>query len=336
MQIDATQNLESSEDKNEELSLRDQIESAKAEIESANNEPEKSPIKPVEVEESPKDDGKESQNETETKPVPVVEDVAAPNSWNKEAREKWADIPVEAKRYIAEREAQMHRAITAQDELKEAGKAIRELVQPFSPLFKEIGQPAPDLIRGYLQTEETLRRGSPEQKAGLMANVLRSYGVDLGLLSQAIGNPQPVPQLDPRVQSLEQRIAQFEENTRLQQEAEKISVIESFLSDNSLTDESIDQEFIAHIGLTKSMNPNLSERQILDKAWENYSWGNPAHRQKLIEKQVAESTKSEKVLRAKKAGSSVSGSPGAGSIQEKPAESLREELERNFSRAARV
>jgi hypothetical protein len=328
-----TKEVEQTQEKEEEkeLDLREQIMAAKEEIEAKQVEKTVESEKPEKVEEPEKKEVKEeSKEDTEDT------DIKPPNSWSKERKEQWSQIPKEAREYISKRESEMHKAITANDELKQAGKVIREVTMPYRDVFEELKDTKPaDLIKGYLETERTLRRGSPEQKAALIGNVIKSYGLDLNLLNNAIQGNVQVQQFqpDPRLSTLEQRIAQFEAQQQAQQENQKLSVIQQFMSDNNIDESGINEQFLAEVSFTRGSNPSLSEREVLDRALERYQWTNPELRQSLLAKQQTEASKQDTLKRAKNAASSVSGSPGTGSESDKPAESVAEELRRQFGRA---
>ena len=315
---DENASLEGSSDE-KELSLRDQIEAARDEVEAADNPAEKAEPEKAEP--------------ATPEPEKADPDEPPPNSWAADAKAKWGDIPQEARQYIARREAEMHRAITAQDDLKTAGKAIRELVSPYQDLFAEMPDiKPPALIKGYLETEKTLRRGTPEQKAQLIGNVIKAYGLDLNLLGQALNAEQPIYRPDPRVETLEQRLARFEAEAEQRQEKEKLSVIEKFMTDNQVTEQHIDEAFIAEFEAVRRLNPQLNEAESLQKAWDRHSWATPELRKAHIEKQHQDTSKQEALNRARRAGASVTGSPGLGTENDKPLGSLREELERNYGR----
>ena len=321
------------EESSEEPSLRDQILTAKAEIESV--EESNAPVEVVR--EEAKADDKVVDTEANKEPAKVDSSIPAPTSWKSEAKEKWGDIPDEAKKYIAQREAEMHRAITAQDDLKTAGKAIRELVQPYQDLFAEMPDiKPPALIRGYLETEKTLRRGTPEQKAALIGNVIKAYGLDVNLLNAALQGQIQATRPDPRVETLEQRIARFEELEQQRAESEKLSAIEKFMVDNAIDEDFITDEFLNEVKIVRATSPQLSERQALDQALERYRWLSPSLRESMLKSQHKDASKQDALNRARKAGSSVVGSPGLGADIDKPATDLRAELERQFSRVGRL
>lgn len=52
----------------------------------------------------------------QTAPAQAQTDIPAPPSWNAEAKAKWADVPPDVRRYIAEREENVHRQFTRHDE----------------------------------------------------------------------------------------------------------------------------------------------------------------------------------------------------------------------------
>jgi hypothetical protein len=146
-------------------------------------------------------------------PEPAKPAIDAPLSWSAEARAHWAKLPPEAQAYIAQREGESHKAITS----------YGEKVKAYEPIEGVLAQHRADIQRRGLTEAQAIatlleaQRKFDADPLGAATEILRGYGYDLASLLN--GNQQAVQRPDPRVQQLEQRLAQFERMTAEQQKA---------------------------------------------------------------------------------------------------------------------
>jgi hypothetical protein len=255
-------------------------------------------------------------------------DIPAPHSWNNEAKAKWNDVPPEVRRYIAEREDQMHRAIARNDEDRNLGRAMSQTLQPHMETIRAIGVAPDQAVAGLLNVDAVLRKGSPEQKLEMVHEIMRSYQIPL----EHVMHHQPMPQ-DPRLNALQQELqalrSQVTQGTQHQQEALEVRAaqaeIEAFKA-NAPHLEAV-RDHMSHL-LTNGLAADLQD------AYDQAVWANPQTRQAMLAAQTAAATKTQRVASARNAGSSISGAPG-GVVPNQPTQkrSLREELAANLGEA---
>lgn len=257
-------------------------------------------------------------------PAPAV-DVAAPGSWTAEAKAKWNDVPPDVRKYIAEREDQMHRALTRNDEERNLGRTMSQTLQPFAETMRSIGVSPDRAVAGLLNVDSVLRSGSPEQKLEMVHEIMRSYQIQ----PEAVFNHQPTP-VHPQVQALQQQMQamqqQMQQGSQQQQEA---------LNERAAQAEI--EAFKANAPHLEAVRDHMSQlltsgiAKDLQDAYEQAVWANPQTRQAMQAQQTAASSKAQRVASARNAGSSISGAPG-GVVpnQQSTKRSLREELAANF------
>lgn len=255
-------------------------------------------------------------------------DIAAPHSWTNEAKAKWAEVPADVRKYIAEREDQMHRALAHNDKDRDLGRAMSQTLQPHMETMRSIGVSPDQAVAGLLNVDAVLRRGSPEQKLEMMHEILRSYQIPLDQVMQH----QPLPH-NPQVQSLQQQMQAIQQQMAQGQQQHQ----------EELAQRAVQAELEAfkanapHMEAVKGQMSQLLTSGVasgLQDAYDQAVWANPQTRQLLLAEQAAAATKTARVASARNAGSSISGAPG-GVAPNPPAtnRSLREELQASFSAA---
>ncbi len=128
----------------------------------------------------------------------------APSSWRPEVREKWAALPPEAQAEIVRRERQVDAALQENKALKERVGGYDSIVQPFLPMLRATGAEPRAAMGQMLQAQHTLVYGGPAQKAGLLANIIKGYGVPIEALATALDGASA-----PQGQAAAQQPAQF-------------------------------------------------------------------------------------------------------------------------------
>lgn len=262
----------------------------------------------------------------------VKREIKAPASWKSEARAKWETLPDDIRAEVARREEETHSIISRHDDDRAFAKQLKEVINPYMPLIQSEGGTPAGAVRDLLNTAYVLRTGSPQQKATLLRQVAQQYGVDLSQGAQT----QQVPN-DPIVQQLYQKVAQLEgtltnaERAKQQQEQSAINQqIQAFASDpKNVHFEAVKPHMAALLqsGLAKDM----------EDAYEQAIYARPDIRSTFLEQRNAES-ETKRVAEAKvkadaarKAGSSVVGSPGVAVPNiGKTDRSLRDEIAANF------
>jgi len=221
-------------------------------------------------------DNKEPLHATET-PQEQPISTSAPKSWPKEMHDHWSKTPPEVQKYWETREKQM---LDGLDEYKGAaqfGKSLHDVITPFRHILQAQGLDAPRAISTLLQAQQRLTTGTAEQRR--MA--YEELGRNLGLTAQTPSEQGATPPIDPRIQTLEQRLEQVQSTLTAQQqvamEAAKTKAsaeVEAFASDAShpFFDECAD-DIIRFI----------TQGASLQEAYEKAVWANPVTREKQVQ-----------------------------------------------------
>jgi hypothetical protein len=177
-------------------------------------------------------------------PGHVKPKLLAPKSWTEAAKKSWDAVPPDAQKYIHERETQLMRAFgkygqqqqEAEKKAEERWKPIRDFaegfgkaIQPYRAMMEQEaaqnGRAYNPLqtVSGLLQTAAALRHHDRRVGAGVIAQVLQTYGFDskegVELIAAALegkGVQSPTPQAAPR------QAPAFDPNQILQQAEERV------------------------------------------------------------------------------------------------------------------
>jgi hypothetical protein len=203
-----------------------------------------------------------------------------PKSWAKEQHELWGQIPDAAKDYIEQREKQMADGMNGAREAFSFINAYDQAVSPYREDFQAAGVDEITGIRSLMEHHRAITQGTLEQRQQAFIQI----GIASGLIPQ-----EGQPQVDPRTQHIEQRLAQIERQTqqreqqiRTQQEAQMLSEIQGFASEHEYFDLVADD-------MMPYLYPGMpiSELKVVyDKA----VWANPATRAKEMQKQMTAET----------------------------------------------
>lgn len=262
----------------------------------------------------------------------------APNAWSHQAKAAFANADPLVKAEIAKREADIHREFTRQDAERNMGKAISQAVAPYSQLIQAEGGNPVKAFQSYLETTRILRQGDAQTKARLVSQMCQTFGIDLSAVS---GGEAQQNQVAPDVRILQNEIANlkaqvgrfgnFAENQAL---APLQAQIEAFGKDPANVHfEAVKPEMAAFL--------QAGRAQSLQDAYDMAVWSRPDIRSSLIaqQQQAAEAKRvadaKAKADAARRAGGSVTGSPGLGASADPKAgqRTLRQELEAQMSSA---
>lgn len=251
--------------------------------------------------------------EHKVKDEPVL---VAPPSLNAGMKAKWNELPNEVKQEFVRREQDFHKELTRHDEERVFGKQLREIINPYMPQIRAEGADPVKAVAELLNTAHMLRTATPRQKGELLWRTAQTFGADMSQVQQG-NQPQVHPMLQQalqRVESLESRIAREEALKKQTEESGIQEQIKAFSADpKNIHFEIVKAEMAALLsgGLAKD----------LQDAYDRAVYANPHTRSTLLEQQQAE-TQEKRVAEqkaraeaARRAGSSVKGSPGIGATK---------------------
>jgi hypothetical protein len=260
--------------------------------------------------------------------APAGGEIAAPASWTAELKAKWSTVPPDVRAYIAEREDQVHRQFSRNDEERNFGRVMSQTLQPYAETLRAIGATPDQAVSGLLNVDNVLRKGTPEQKLEMVHEIMRSYQIPL----EAVTQHQPLPQ-DPRLGALQQQL-QALQNQMAQGSQQQQAAVEERAAQAEL------EAFKANAPHLEAVRPMMAQLLTsgvatgLQDAYDQAAWAHPEVRKLMLAQQTAATSNVQRVARARAAGASISGAPGnATPNTAAPKRTLREELKANLSEA---
>jgi len=275
----------------------------------------------------------------------------APSTWKPAARVDFEKLPQHTREMIHRREADF---MAGQAQLlpdAQLGKSMREVVAPYKALIDAEAGGRPDVAFAELmKTAAILRMGTPQQKRDVVLRVAQQYGVDLGQQppqqppQQPGQQPAQQPQTfqDPRVDQLLQHLNQERQQAAAREQQALEASVTTWMTE---VDEKgqpkhpyigdVQNEMSALVPQIRQANPSLAHNEVLQRAYDTATWGNPEIRALLQQAQgtgqVPVADNQTRVRDAKRAASvnvprrASTPSPGKpGTIDETIAETARE------------
>jgi hypothetical protein len=290
----------------EDNSLRDDLEKAFDTVvlgESPDSAPDSTP-------DSVEDSSPDSAPEPE-KAVDTVSD-APPNSLSAIAKQKWAETPAEVRADIIRREKETEAGFTRLDEDRQFGKTLKDVVSPYRSMISAEGGTPVTAIQSLLNSAYILRTASPQKKGELLAQLAQEFGADLPNSTNAVQPDSEIAQLKNQIWQLEQNIRQQPQVFEQQQKTSLIKRdIDAFASDPKNI----------HFEKLKPVMASLLETGVatgLQDAYDKAQWADSdirsslqAEQSKALEAKRIADIKA-KAGAARKAGGSITGSPGSG------------------------
>src|SRR5262245_34106512 len=131
----------------------------------------------------------------------------APASWKPAVREHWGKLPPEVQAEVVRLDREVQKTMKDTAGARQALEAVQQVLAPFSANIQAAGNDALRSMRELFQADHMLRHGSVAEKASLIANIVRNYGVDIGALDSALAGQAPAN--DPNSQLMQQLRQEF-------------------------------------------------------------------------------------------------------------------------------
>lgn len=157
-------------------------------------------------------EGQEQPTETA---APVTE---PPQAWSAAMKEMWAQVPPEARDYIAKRETEVTKTLTRMGQELAQYRPLNELFDRHRDTFSRHGTDPQTGISRLLEAQNAL----DNDPYSAIAAIAESYGVDLtafsGQQQEQDGNQAP---LDPIIQGLRQELGQIKQQLSERERSER-------------------------------------------------------------------------------------------------------------------
>lgn len=277
--------------------------------------------KPEAAPEEKKPEQKESAPTAGAEPKPTEQPKAGPPKnapLPPAVREEWEKIPESTRQYILKREGEAARLMSQTAEARRTHEALSKTLEPYRDMLT--GEPM-QVVGNLLQTAAVLKKGSPQEKAQLAAQMISGYDIDIETLAGVLeGLPAQRAQAqqfrDPRVDALEQRLAREEALRQHEYNTSAAATYKAFAEK---------AEFLESTGVREAMYQEMlqaGKRGVelsYEQAYNKVVWSLDETREVLLERERQKSsggTAPDKaaIQRAKHAASSVKTDPGMGRV----------------------
>lgn len=225
----------------------------------------------------------ETQPETPPEVEPVEEPVLSPEvqrlGLRKEEAAEWAKASPVLQQALLRRSEEMHKGLEQYRGAAQFAQKIAQAFQPYEHTIQQLGVSHEVAVGKLLEADNTLRYGSPEQKAHALASLAYQYGID-------IGQVQATPAPDPQVYALQAELNQLKgfinDFQRTQQEREQGTL------NSEIAKFAEGREHFEQVREDMAALLQAGRAKDLSDAYEQAVWANPQTRAAMLAKQQAE------------------------------------------------
>ena len=253
----------------------------------------------------------------------------APQSWKKEAKGEWAALPLHIRQEVHKREAEINRTLAQVAPDRQIAEQFKATVQPFMTRIQSNGIDPFTAAKNLFEADYRLATGHPRDRAQYMAELIMEYGISVEDLDSALaplmnGRPaqQQSSQDQPNIQAIIQQqlqqalapIMQERQQAAARSQQEVGQTVESMSLDPKYPFfDDVRMDMADLIDLSAKRGVVLS----LDEAYSRAVRMNPdTYGQLERQSTVNAATQAHQAaLKAKAAGSSISGAPAGGGGQ---------------------
>lgn len=241
-----------------------------------------------------------------------------PGGWKPEAKAEWDKLPPQVQAEVVRRERETYHTLQTTAQTRQAFQAFQQVLAPFQANIAAYGGDAVNMIQTLARVDSTLRFGTSHEKATALAEIIKSSGVDITALDNALaGLPAPEEtQQEERFQRLiEERLGPVNDMLSQIQSARQASqqhVAQTAVSELEQFAQKVDIEPV------RETMADLIERaaargeaMTYDQAYEQAAWLHPELRRSMIAREQAQlgQQATQAAARARAASVSVSGAP---------------------------
>jgi hypothetical protein len=283
-------------------------------------------------------------------PIRAESEVKAPVSWKPGIREKWATLDPAVQGEVTRREREVTEALRVSAEARRTVDEFARTIAPHMPLIQQTGEHPLRVVDQTLRAMGTLRTGSREARAALVADLVQQFDVDLAtldtLLTQRIeGRAQPAPEqhymqaLDQRLAPIQQFMQEVQGLRASQQQAVGQEIgqnIEQFAADPQNEFFEDVREYMADI---IDMATHRGQKITLQDAYRRATMAHPqvseVVSQRQAQSQVSQQTAAAQRARQAAASIPISGAPTQGNEDEAAGDDIRSALQASIRTHAR-
>jgi hypothetical protein len=269
----------------------------------------------------------------------------APQGWTPAEREKWSMLPDEIKARVTQREREINHKLTETAEARKFAEAVNQAVSPYMAMIQSEGGTPVTAIASLFQTAGALRTAPPQQKAQLVAQLVKQFGIDVTMLDQAlVGQGPQVDPIEERINQrvnqaiapMQQRYQQMEMQQQQEMQAQNqvaIDRVENFINSQPYGDV-VRADMADIMDYATKRGIQMSLEQCYQRACELHPQISALVGRQQQTQQLQQSTNAAQAARNRAV--SVSGSPaGGGMAQEQGADDIRSAIESSLAQMSR-
>jgi hypothetical protein len=138
-------------------------------------------------------------------PEPAQQAIEAPQSLPDDVKKVWTELPPAHQQWLAKREGEIHKKITADGERLKALSAFEEVLKPLDGRLRQVNAPAHEYVRRLAAADQLLATNGVEG----LRQIAQMYGIDVrSLLQQPTAQPNQAIDIDSKVQEGVQKALQ--------------------------------------------------------------------------------------------------------------------------------
>jgi hypothetical protein len=185
-----------------------------------------SPDKPKSIEEVAGATPETAASEKPTDKAPIDPRIdRAPQSWKGDSKKVWNELPLNVRQEVVRRERETTKVMQEAAQARQQISQVQEAIAPHMDRINTVyGGNAVQAINNLLAVERQLFNGTLTDKAQLVANMIKQFGIDLPTLDSLLAGqpvPQEVQQQSAIERMLEQRLQPFQQFLQTQQQREQ-------------------------------------------------------------------------------------------------------------------
>ncbi len=132
--------------------------------------------------------------------------VRPPASIKPEARADWDKTPPAIQAEFHRRDREVNDALRQTAEARRFQDEFKQTLAPYEMLIRASNSTPLQAVDNLMRTAAALRTSPPPQRAQLVAQIVKEYGVDIVMLDRALSGSLPAAPPDPYVQQIQEQV----------------------------------------------------------------------------------------------------------------------------------
>lgn len=277
-----------------------------------------------------------SEPTAETTTAEALPPILLPKSWDADKAERFNSLPRDLQEYLVARETERDKFVNQKSinegRLRKFVEPIHKEIEPYAEMIERAGMPVHEAIGNFFRAQERLDANPREALAEMAAH----YGLQVQFADAPQQQQAVRPQIDPGLQRELREIKQWKQQWEQSQAEAEVSSLRSevsaFANEKDAQGqplrphfEAVWSDMLPFLDALMKANPEMSNRDILQKAYKHALADNDAIAQAEAAKAEAQkiADAKAKTANAKRAGSSIGATAPGGKTQGPVLDDLR-------------